>query len=451
MSAIELAERSAWAELQEFIKQQPTAAQECDEYGMLPLHWACTDASVTLEAVEALIQVFPAAVRTKNSAGMLPLHIAVKAEIDIPIVEAILNAYPEGLDERTAGGETAGDMARKMAAPLDLCDVLHIEYEFPRRLSAESVLSLSRSSSSSSWSVQVPPRWHHDKACHVCHAKFGPFRSRHHCRGCGISVCNMHSRGRMALPHLGLQTLQRVCAACFEEFNPDGPGISTNTLTSSRNQRRIRSQTEDFLKPTSSKNSRWIQQHRALARLRDLETPSDTTTRIHPDGQSDQSAAPGTARSFTITQHKFIAGTLSADKPPFDTVLYLQTPEAVLDVAQTQHLLGIALAEKGNHSSAILELRRSLALKTNPTAMYDLGKALHASGDLDGAEVVLREAIVVSPDEQKQKIYTLLGKVLHAKGDSDGALEVFQQAMGHLSHIDDESSEEDFGTATAEF
>ncbi|CAK4717648.1 hypothetical protein LEN26_001889 [Aphanomyces euteiches] len=448
MSAIELAERSAWAELQEFIKQQPTAAQECDEYGMLPLHWACTDASVTLEAVEALIQVFPAAVRTKNSAGMLPLHIAVKAEIDIPIVEAILNAYPEGLDERTAGGETAGDMARKMAAPLDLCDVLHIEYEFPRRLSAESVLSLSRSSSSSSWSVQVPPRWHHDKACHVCHAKFGPFRSRHHCRGCGISVCNMHSRGRMALPHLGLQTLQRVCAACFEEFNPDGPGISTNTLTSSRNQRRIRSQTEDFLKPTSSKNSRWIQQHRALARLRDLETPSDTTTRTSSESVHEMDLLQESIQTVNRTKALLQEQLAASQSPNTSSSL---TPEAVLDVAQTQHLLGIALAEKGNHSSAILELRRSLALKTNPTAMYDLGKALHASGDLDGAEVVLREAIVVSPDEQKQKIYTLLGKVLHAKGDSDGALEVFQQAMGHLSHIDDESSEEDFGTATAEF
>ncbi|CAK4085847.1 unnamed protein product [Aphanomyces euteiches] len=448
MSAIELAERSAWAELQEFIKQQPTAAQECDEHGMLPLHWACTDASVTLEAVEALIQVFPAAVRTKNSAGMLPLHIAVKAEIDIPIVEAILNAYPEGLDERTAGGETAGDMARKMAAPLDLCDVLHIEYEFPRRLSAESVLSLSRSSSSSSWSVQVPPRWHHDKACHVCHAKFGPFRSRHHCRGCGISVCNMHSRGRMALPHLGLQTLQRVCASCFEEFNPDGPGISTNTLTSSRNQRRIRSQTEDFLKPTSSKNSRWVQQHRALARLRDLETPSDTTTRTSSESVHEMDLLQESIQTVNRTKALLQEQLAASQSPNTSSSL---TPEAVLDVAQTQHLLGIALAEKGNHSSAILELRRSLALKTNPTAMYDLGKALHASGDLDGAEVVLREAIVVSPDEQKQKIYTLLGKVLHAKGDSDGALEVFQQAMGHLSHIDDESSEEDFGTATAEF
>ncbi|KAG9403396.1 hypothetical protein AC1031_006041 [Aphanomyces cochlioides] len=401
MSAIELAERSAWAELQEFIKQQPTAAQECDEYGMLPLHWACTDASVTLEVVEALIQVFPAAVRTKNSAGMLPLHIAVKAEIDIPIVEAILNAYPEGLDERTAGGETAGDMARKMAAPLDLCDVLHIEYEFPRRLSAESVLSLSRSSSSSSWSVQVPPRWHHDKVCHVCHAKFGPFRSRHHCRGCGISVCNLHSRGRMALPHLGLQTLQRfvqvdfafsvnfrVCAACFEEFNPDGPGVSANTLTSSRNQRRIRSQTEDFLKPTSSKNSRWIQQHRALARLRDLEAPSDTTTRTSSESVHEMDLLQESIQTLNRTKALLQEQLAASQSPNTSSSL---TPEAVLDVAQTQHLLGIALAEKGNHSSAILELRRSLALKTNPTAMYDLGKALHASGDLDGAEVVLRE------------------------------------------------------------
>ncbi|RHY11047.1 hypothetical protein DYB36_001489 [Aphanomyces astaci] len=282
LPAIELAERSAWTALHALLLEYPSSAEECDDYGMLPLHWSCTDPSVTAAVVQTLLDLHPTGAQTKNTAGLLPLHIAVKAEIDVPIVDMILQAYPAALNVRTPHGDTPGDLARKLASSPELCDVLHINYDAPCRISMESVVSKSRSSScsfgesqyggSTMSNVHLPPRWQHEKACHVCQAKFGPFRSRHHCRGCGVSVCNAHSRGRMALPNLGLQSLQRVCAACYEEFNPDGPGVGSLTLTSSRNVRRIRSQTEDFLKSSSS-SSRSILAHKAAFLLQHPRQP----------------------------------------------------------------------------------------------------------------------------------------------------------------------------------
>ncbi|KAF0697062.1 Aste57867_12246 [Aphanomyces stellatus] len=465
MSAIDLAERSEWAALNALLLDEPHSAEEVDDYGMLPLHWACTDATVTLDVVETLLALHPAAARTPNAAGLLPLHIAVKAEIDVPIIELLLAAFPAALDARTPHGETPGDLGRKYESPPELCALLQIEYDYRRRLSVESSLSKSRSSSISSnlsfvsgTGIQGPPRWQHGTVCHVCQAKFGPFRSRHHCRGCGVSVCNAHSRGRMALPHLGLPTLQRVCAACYEEFNPEGPRVSASTLTSSRtSQRRLRAQTEDFLKSGAAASlmspvlpQKTVRLHDPAA---DMSRPSRTSSESSHDIDLLQESIQTLNRTKALLQEQVAAQhRRSRAAPPADWPQ--TTPESVLDVAQTQHLLGVALADKGSHATAILELRKSLAMKTNPTVMYDLAKTLHASGDLDGAEAVLREALTLCPDNDasKQKMYTMLGKVLYAKGDSDAAIEIFQQALSFLSHGGDESSDDEaVGSATAEF
>ncbi|RHY29814.1 hypothetical protein DYB32_004834 [Aphanomyces invadans] len=142
LPAIELAERSAWKALHALLLEHPSSAKECDDYGMLPLHWACTDPSVTAAVVQTLLDLHPTGARTKNTAGLLPLHIAIKAEIDVPIVDSILQAYPAALEVRTPHGDTPGDLARKLASPQELCDVLHIEYDVPRRMS--SILTLNR-------------------------------------------------------------------------------------------------------------------------------------------------------------------------------------------------------------------------------------------------------------------------------------------------------------------
>ncbi|ETW06959.1 hypothetical protein, variant 1 [Aphanomyces invadans] len=426
LPAIELAERSAWKALHALLLEHPSSAKECDDYGMLPLHWACTDPSVTAAVVQTLLDLHPTGARTKNTAGLLPLHIAIKAEIDVPIVDSILQAYPAALEVRTPHGDTPGDLARKLASPQELCDVLHIEYDVPRRMSVESFLSKSRSSSCSFGggsqyggtngmsNVHLPPRWQHEKACHVCQAKFGPFRSRHHCRGCGVSVCNAHSRGRMALPHLGLQSLQRVCAACYEEFNPEGPGVGSLTLTSSRNIRRIRSQTEDFFKSSSSSSSRSILAQKAAYLLEhprqpeadqgsDITRPSRTSSESSHDIDLLTESILTLNRTKALLQEQLQATHMVAQQPPLKprdgTEHWPQmhhSSGAVVDVAQTQHLLGVTLADKGSTAAAIDALRKSISNKQTAGAWYDLGRLLHASGEEDAAEDALRKVADLS-------------------------------------------------------
>jgi len=61
-----------------------------------------------------------------------------------------------------------------------------------------------------------------DKKCNVCHLKFTYFKSRHHCRNCGLSVCSTHSSKRLPLQHIGLDSPQRVCIMCYDELRENG-------------------------------------------------------------------------------------------------------------------------------------------------------------------------------------------------------------------------------------
>ncbi|CCI10281.1 unnamed protein product [Albugo candida] len=51
--------------------------------------------------------------------------------------------------------------------------------------------------------------WQLANKCAVCNGHFSPFRLRHHCRNCGISVCGSHSRRRVRIPSSLLSDRQR--------------------------------------------------------------------------------------------------------------------------------------------------------------------------------------------------------------------------------------------------
>jgi myosin heavy subunit len=91
----------------------------------------------------------------------------------------------------------------------------------------------------------APPRvvkWSRNTHCHECNEAFTLFTRRHHCRMCGQSFCHEHSSRRVTLLGMGFDDEpQRVCDACFEEYqsqpvaSPDYyGGRSTMTPTSVR-------------------------------------------------------------------------------------------------------------------------------------------------------------------------------------------------------------------------
>ncbi|CAF1272199.1 unnamed protein product [Rotaria sordida] len=60
-----------------------------------------------------------------------------------------------------------------------------------------------------------------DKAdtCMHCHtSKFSAYNRRHHCRNCGIIVCDTCSKKRFLLPHLDAKPV-RVCDSCYLKLN----------------------------------------------------------------------------------------------------------------------------------------------------------------------------------------------------------------------------------------
>ncbi|GMF09198.1 unnamed protein product [Phytophthora lilii] len=281
-TALELAESSEWSALDRLVSAQPERADDMDDFGMMPLHWACTDTHVPLRVVKKLVDVAPAALTHKNKGGLLPLHIAVKAATKLEVLRALVQAAPDVaacLFEETPTGETPAELARayqlsddKLAFLVDMEQQLRAAGKAPDRPSArfqaffnqpggfppaDDTASVSSFRSlppalgsgrggaalDDDWAsnrtavnavssalrlpdglagVPLPPRWRLDKRCNICQLKFSYFKTRHHCRSCGESVCSTHSNKRLPLHHLGLKTPQRVCILCYDDLRENG-------------------------------------------------------------------------------------------------------------------------------------------------------------------------------------------------------------------------------------
>lgn len=62
----------------------------------------------------------------------------------------------------------------------------------------------------------IPPVWIPDMlcpSCSCCHRKFSFFNRRHHCRVCGVCVCNACCQNRVDLTY---EKIARVCDSCME-------------------------------------------------------------------------------------------------------------------------------------------------------------------------------------------------------------------------------------------
>lgn len=65
--------------------------------------------------------------------------------------------------------------------------------------------------------VIVKKNWQPDQeasACPLCKCKFGGLKRRHHCRQCGLVVCNKCCNEKVPLPQLGIDEPERVCESC---------------------------------------------------------------------------------------------------------------------------------------------------------------------------------------------------------------------------------------------
>ncbi|OQR98625.1 hypothetical protein ACHHYP_08333 [Achlya hypogyna] len=260
--AIRLAEASDWDGLRLLIHEAPLAAQAVDSYGMLPIHWASTEAHVPLELLQTLLDAHPSGAKTTNSADLLPLHIAIRAHASPAWLQTLLDAYPEGIwaetpagasplaladavglddeclhvlrlaqvklhpeDARSTTSSSRGsnilrtppkaklDLAMRRAASAPAIPT-HAIYEVPDDASSTSSDDDSIGGNNCAMLEDAPPEWSRHDACAVCNVNFSMFKPRHHCRNCGKSICRAHSADKKVLTK-GFGTPQRVCVDCY--------------------------------------------------------------------------------------------------------------------------------------------------------------------------------------------------------------------------------------------
>jgi hypothetical protein len=263
-SALELAESSEWALLRRSILENKKRAEEADDFGMMPLHWACTDRNVPLNVIKALMKACPHAVMMKNKGGLIPLHIAVKARATLDVLIAIIRVNDMAICEETPAGETAAELALISNLNNEIISYL-TSYEEKLRSSGKAPQRRSKLQTSLIYgpgSAQqlnihlfrsqsqpvrmLPPRWKLDKKCKICFLKFSYFKSRHHCRNCGESVCNTHSNRRLPLQHIGLESPQRVCILCYDELRKNGKPSAVVNIYARDNQNHTMENQDSF-------------------------------------------------------------------------------------------------------------------------------------------------------------------------------------------------------------
>lgn len=123
-SALELAESSEWAALERLVAADPGRADELDDFGMTPLHWACTDTHVPLRVVRRLASARPDALAQPNKAGLVPLQIAIKAAAKLEVLQHLANARTASVLSETPAGETAAELAHNCGLTSDKLDFL---------------------------------------------------------------------------------------------------------------------------------------------------------------------------------------------------------------------------------------------------------------------------------------------------------------------------------------
>ncbi|RHY06475.1 hypothetical protein DYB37_002463 [Aphanomyces astaci] len=288
--AIRLAEASNWQGLLTLVTASPLCARDCDDYGMLPIHWAATENTAPLTLLECLVEAYPEGVQIPNKAQLLPLHIAIRAGAGVPTLQLLLTAYPDSIWVETPSGTPPTLLGVQSNLSSDCLDLLraterlvpfdvqwtnqkavkspssvtspthqnsnrpHSWHTISRQASTPAImtppphtapleLSYERSDGNSSednnspaQATSLPPAWMLIEECFICRVPFNMFKHRHHCRNCGMSICSAHSsETKMTMP--GFTNPQRACLSCAAVLRRPPPPPHT-TLPDNQQRRR---------------------------------------------------------------------------------------------------------------------------------------------------------------------------------------------------------------------
>ncbi|TYZ65736.1 hypothetical protein PybrP1_011997 [[Pythium] brassicae (nom. inval.)] len=253
--------------LQKLVLAHPRAAAVTNLAGLLPLHIALRK-NLPLDALKLLLKFYPKAIAAPTPDGRTPLELAAdhvtapSARLYLEMLDAEVRALGrvaaaskkvqkqqqlrdacEPAPPRDAGAPPRRHRTRRAGSVRSQSSLT--EHQLERELAGAArqheplpspaaarhdpiAECLSSPSMRAAVAPQRAPAWKLSKRCHVCECKFGYFKSRHHCRNCGESVCGRHSRESLPLRHIGLFHPQRVCALCHEHLQNAFAGCNTS-------------------------------------------------------------------------------------------------------------------------------------------------------------------------------------------------------------------------------
>ncbi|KAF0716587.1 Aste57867_2765 [Aphanomyces stellatus] len=122
--AIRLAEEGNWGELIKRVQAAPSLAEQRDPYGMTPLHWACTEYDIPLDALTALLTAYPAGGMAPNDSQLLPLHVAIRANARVDTLSLLCTMCPDAIWAKMPDGLRALAMATMSGLDQDSLRVL---------------------------------------------------------------------------------------------------------------------------------------------------------------------------------------------------------------------------------------------------------------------------------------------------------------------------------------
>eukprot|EP00957_Ditylum_brightwellii_P204133 15337871-Ditylum_brightwellii.AAC.1 len=96
---------------------------EDSSWKLLPLHQAC-ELDPTVEAVKALVEVYPDAVSEKDSEGDLPLHLACRERAHKDVIDTLLLADPDTAKVPDDEGRLSLHLACRQGAGLEIVNNL---------------------------------------------------------------------------------------------------------------------------------------------------------------------------------------------------------------------------------------------------------------------------------------------------------------------------------------
>lgn len=118
------AEQGEWDEALELIAESASLAKAQDDFGMLPLHWACTEPTIVLDVLQALLQAFPGGCKIENLSGMLPLHVAIHSKLPGLHINVLLTEYPEAALKKDGSGKYPVELAMECNLPKFTLDLI---------------------------------------------------------------------------------------------------------------------------------------------------------------------------------------------------------------------------------------------------------------------------------------------------------------------------------------